>query len=444
LLVVGGCQSGAQSDLVSRELRLQEDKIYAMQDYLAQYQQLLCQVRAENAALKQQLAAEGTAVAAPSRSKPSSQGAGDAAKEPGASEPPNREPTDFEIPSLDAPKLNVPKTMDQSSIRPERTESPTHEAGEAVHIASYADDSAHIGRDVVAQSQAGASAAAVPIVNDAPPADRVWLSGEVVPNETGGPRLVVDVTPLTESGRPAAYAGEVSLMVLATSETGPPNNLARWDFSPGETALAAGVDGASPHTLQFHLELPPGTPVGQPVQLWVRLKTDIGHKLLANVPLDFQRPGGFASVPFQSSPGESQQAPVAVRVVDAANVTHHSSKSFTPNAGDGWTIARPGETGSAAVRGPAADSEWRASSQPIPMAVTPLATVQPTPDLRSLAESVAQPAGPAQRPTVARGPLAAAPWSPDRQDNEKVAVRPPIERLNAAVAPSGSPWSPTR
>ena len=59
LVLSAGCQTAGQNDLVTRELRNQEDQIYAMEDYLAQYQQLLCQVRAENASLRRQIRESG-------------------------------------------------------------------------------------------------------------------------------------------------------------------------------------------------------------------------------------------------------------------------------------------------------------------------------------------------------------------------------------------------
>jgi len=53
VVLLSGCQNGnSQRDLVARELRMQEDKIYAMEDYINEYQQLLCKYRSENAALK--------------------------------------------------------------------------------------------------------------------------------------------------------------------------------------------------------------------------------------------------------------------------------------------------------------------------------------------------------------------------------------------------------
>ena len=39
-----GCQSNGQYDQVARELRMQEDELYALEDYLDQYQKLVCQV----------------------------------------------------------------------------------------------------------------------------------------------------------------------------------------------------------------------------------------------------------------------------------------------------------------------------------------------------------------------------------------------------------------
>src|SRR4051794_12383632 len=55
---VAGCQSNAERDLVARDRRMQEDQMWAMQDYLQQYQQLICRFRSENASLRRQLNVE--------------------------------------------------------------------------------------------------------------------------------------------------------------------------------------------------------------------------------------------------------------------------------------------------------------------------------------------------------------------------------------------------
>ena len=58
-MLLAGCQSGAQFDQVARELRMQEDQLYALEDYLEEYQRLVCKYRSENASLKRQLAENG-------------------------------------------------------------------------------------------------------------------------------------------------------------------------------------------------------------------------------------------------------------------------------------------------------------------------------------------------------------------------------------------------
>ena len=55
VLVMVGCRSNDQQDLITRELRMQEDQLYAMEDYISQYQQLVCKYRSENAALRRQM-----------------------------------------------------------------------------------------------------------------------------------------------------------------------------------------------------------------------------------------------------------------------------------------------------------------------------------------------------------------------------------------------------
>ena len=50
-----GCQNNSERDIIARDRRMQEDQIYAMQDYVQQYQQLVCRYRSENASLRRQL-----------------------------------------------------------------------------------------------------------------------------------------------------------------------------------------------------------------------------------------------------------------------------------------------------------------------------------------------------------------------------------------------------
>lgn len=65
-----GCRSQGELDLAERDMRLQENRIYKLQEYVQQYQQMLEDCHAENEALRKQIAASGRTPVAPSSPKP--------------------------------------------------------------------------------------------------------------------------------------------------------------------------------------------------------------------------------------------------------------------------------------------------------------------------------------------------------------------------------------
>jgi hypothetical protein len=145
---LSGCQSGAQSDLIARELRMQEDKIYAQQDYLDQYQQLICKYRAENIALKRMLADHNPGEAPrhrdPTTGEPASARGRAAPTEAPAIPPlpPTRpsEPADLQIPPLDATKRQPPMSLDRATPD-EANEPPGTQPENTVQLASYSNAS---------------------------------------------------------------------------------------------------------------------------------------------------------------------------------------------------------------------------------------------------------------------------------------------------------------
>jgi hypothetical protein len=52
VLLLAGCQQDSGLDLVERDMRLQEDRIYQLQDWIREYQEMLESCRRENQALK--------------------------------------------------------------------------------------------------------------------------------------------------------------------------------------------------------------------------------------------------------------------------------------------------------------------------------------------------------------------------------------------------------
>ncbi len=478
LVATGGCRSDAQSDLVARELRLQEDKIYAQQDYLEQYQRLICQYRAENVALKQKLAEQSTdqtpTNTATSSGEPASTGSSAAPLEaptiPPA--PPGRsnEPTDLQIPPLDMTPRQPPRPVDESAgggdPSPATTQLPEFHTQLASQIVPLAQQRAIAGEPHDPHSRADTTPPApvdrteLKVPADSSPADEpsgepeiaehVWITGEVVANDAGGPRLIVDVTPLSDTGRPAPFAGELSLMVLAPSDVGPPRNLARWDFLPDEAAAAAGFDDASPRTMRFHLELPAETPLDRPDVLWVRL-LDKEQKLLANAPLDFRTTAAFSSVPFATAPDESPKTPIVVRVVNGTLDSEHSPHNVSPSAAEGWTIAQPSQPGQAAPRPADPEGAWRASTQPMPMAIAQTPPGRPVTDFDLLSKphdkvpvSNDGPRADFAKSAAKPMPALATAWSPERPVRTPAAAISPRRPVDGSTLPSLSAWSPTR
>jgi hypothetical protein len=418
-----GCQSNAQQDLVARELRMQEDQIYAMEDYLTQYQQLICKYRSENAALRRQLAGgdeKDGALPAPGGSLRSRNGKApaDDALEIDVSPQPriNGAPPPSELEVPDVPPLGETTFNDHElehqfftsdGTAASAAEEPRREAFDAAQAVAY-------------ETKA-----------DAQPIYDVWLRGEVIANGSGeGPRLAIDVVPLDSAGQPTEFAGPLSLMLLASQADEGPQSLARWDFSPEEVQAAIQAADAE-RPIRFFVELPPDTPLATPTELWARLLPHGGPKLLAHVPIDLVTPGLFSSLPQMAAPPEiDEEQPIIAAAF--ADVVSPSTPSTVPVSDAGWAIAKPGEPANLAENNSESASEWRVSSEPMPVVA---AHSTPARRLRTI-PAPTPPKGERPEPIVdARIP---AGWSPERPAES----RP--EPARAATHASLPRWSATR
>ncbi|MGD9636632.1 MAG: hypothetical protein AB7U97_25335, partial [Pirellulales bacterium] len=282
-----GCRSGVERDVVQRELRQQEDQIYALEDYLQEYQQLLCDARAENASLKRQMVQGQFRGGAPSRAADES----DSLPSPPATAPapppgttsPATEPTPApDVPPLELETPAVPP-LDASS------------ANEPDQIADNAVEQASAEIEVLA----------------APPT-AVVLRGEVEieadhdKSEDVGPRVLLNVEPVDAEGHIVEFQGRLSILVLDPAAREKERQLARWDFQPGELADLL-IDAKSGHGYEFPLQLPAASPRNRPLELWVRLLPDDGEKLLGRTTMDLRRSSRFATAEVQ--PANGTQSP---------------------------------------------------------------------------------------------------------------------------------------
>ncbi len=395
LPLLAGCQSNVQQDLVAREMRMQEDQIYAMEDYLAQYQELICKYRAENAALRRQLGEDDDTLPARRPSPRDPNGPAIEVRPPRTNGTP---PPQLELPE-------VPPLEETTSNEPD---------GE-VALAT--------GRTGTDDVPSATQAVALEPATEKKPIHDAWLHGEVVGNETGGgPRLIVEIEPRDADGNATQFTGPLSLMLLAADGGGAQESLARWDFAPNEVRSA--IDAANEgRTIRFQLELPADTPASDPTEIWVRLLPRGGEKVLAHAAIDLTEPNRFSSLPIDSPPRER---PPRRRAIAAAN-SHRPSRqpALDSNVNDaGWTIARPGEPATLAVDANDPDGRWRPSSEPIPTAV---ATSTPTRPKPRPTRPASLPAPRAKTPVAVTEALRKPGWSPHRSgepsDEKRMATR---------------------
>lgn len=433
-----GCRSGSERDLVARELRMQEDQLYAMEEYLAQYQGLLRQARAENRQLKRQISKQqGELPAPPSRSSKSAT-PGEAA--PAAQpidvppveltpvEPESREPTAPSSPGgIESP--DIPTLDETTLITPEPDQSPanadivTNEYPDEGRVAladfssDVADANPRSGDATYATDDSGAvfeQDASSP--QSADPPTQVWMHGEIIAGASDtGPRLIVDVEPLTRAGRATPFAGKLSLMILAATPNEHPTSLARWDFSPDELMeIADNPDDGE--ALRFYLEFPGDVPGDQALQLWVRLIGDEGEKILTHADINLAESGSFSSTLGISPAGTPAKQIVsrdqAMVQSDLANPRH----ALVPvDINDGtWTVAQPGRTSSSARHDHQASANWRTATQPSPVFAAESKSKPTSTRNQSSARQVEQAAYLDEPSTIPPRKFALPTWSPNR------------------------------
>lgn len=296
-LLLAGCQNGRrmQADLYQRELRLQEDKIYRLEDYVEEYQAIISGYRCEIAELKRDLAAAST--------KPSST----------RSTTIELPPTDIDVPSI----LETPKPTDLDPLSAEPfpaggttpgDEAPKFKPGGAAPLdEAPIFNGAENGRDRVSHvaeasrepallQPISATLAATPAQNDNPPhpypnaAPQRPPAVEPLPELVGdpsirlfaemandpAPSIAVVVAP-SETDALRSFSGVISVMLTDPAEDGRTKRIARWDFDESEVRAAV---QSNRQGLSVTIALPSETPTDRPLRLWVRMVDRSGNRKL--------------------------------------------------------------------------------------------------------------------------------------------------------------------
>lgn len=334
LATAGGCRNldNAQVDVLERELRQQEDYIYELEDYLISYSEKLRQCRmagncqptaatpaSSSSSKKKPIAGEphlmedlprpapkpsGTktpsSIMTPPAAPPASE-APAAAPAPtgGATEPEVINPQDIEVPELEfGPGASILKWKTRGAVAaaaPSAAEQPAEESP------LYIPDPVDYQVDAATPAAPAEAAVAPPVEDEGPSlgaadagADRLTAQRLEIRRIFGEPtaeepakldRLMIVVEALSEANEPVDAFGEASIMVMARDETGALARVERWDFTPEETAAAWQSSRLGDG---LHLELPLSgreLPAGK-LELWARLVSTDGAKLLASLPLE--------------------------------------------------------------------------------------------------------------------------------------------------------------
>jgi hypothetical protein len=476
LPVIVGCQTNnTERDIMARERRMQEDQMYAMEDYISQYQKLVCRYRSENATLRQQLQGERCfqqerrqpqPMPTPKNGKSSPKNGPriDVPSTPNNQQKPATPQLETpEVPSLkETTPTNGGRTPDratrfnnrqfqkprilaasynESTSKPEGSKSgggaPTGveltSGGAMVGEAAFAAGESSVPQSTVESFASNGNA-------DESPAE-VLLSGEVIANDNGGgPRLMIDVEPFTSAGQVVPFDGSVSLMLLSSDDGGGQRAVARWNFGPDEVQAAMDPAGTEP-SMRFYVELPAGAEVGQATELWARLMPQAGAKLLAHASVELSQPGVFSSRTDKLWP--SEESVITASYTEPSTETANTDSSENTEAADkmphvdtvvnaaDWTIARPGKPANLPAD---SNAKWRASSEQIPIVESKAIAAAPK-------RSATQPAKKSKSPSPAPPDIAERPaWSPERPSGSTLKVK----EEGAAEVSSRPAWSSTR
>ncbi|MBX3413025.1 MAG: hypothetical protein KF708_10085 [Pirellulales bacterium] len=298
--LAAGCQSGAElrTQLLERELRMQEDCIFDLENQLDATERRLEATRRENEALR--------------REKGSPSGRTGGSRDEGYYEPPVTSPPTVSAPAVEsnipfvplpstgpleeAPPYQGPPTLDPIDPSAPPSSSLPPMSGSGVELLPDGSASMMDGEQTplkrlqfLMQSQA-----VEPEETDfhitGITLNRMLTGGYDLDDRFGDEGVMVVIEPRNAAGRIVNVPAQVSIVLLDPSQPPPTARVARWDFTADEAAnhfrrsrLARGM--------HFQLPWPDRPPAQQDLELHVRAITTDGHELRAQRAVTIDIPG---------------------------------------------------------------------------------------------------------------------------------------------------------
>jgi hypothetical protein len=299
--LLAGCRNDAsQRDAYIRELRMHEDQIYELQDHMNEYQCLLREQRKENARLRQQLAGEEGKTAKDADDETQDDNSERSLLDRPAPPGGRTEPEDSNLPEID---LGEPVPGGELDELPAGELDELSRDGDRRHtqLASATfDDRAHRFE---------------PPPRPTERANSCVIYAEQMPLEPAGTGedaplgLMAIVEPLTADGSAGYFIGQLSLMLVDPLASDAEWEISRWDYTAEEVETA--WRDHSRRVLDLPIAAPSATPLGRPLELWVRMiPTEQDRKILCSTAVTLADPLGLVGVPV--SGGGSSTNPAAM------------------------------------------------------------------------------------------------------------------------------------
>jgi hypothetical protein len=281
-LVIAGCRSGGNQELVERELRFQETEIYRLHEQLEDAESELDSLERENETLRRQ--ADSGSPAAAGRSSSSSGGHGP----PRIELPPfggrSRAPADsMPPPELLNPTVEPGIESSPGPSSPPPSKRPREEAPSFNPQPRSFDSRGAAHHEPVDEPRVNDSRP-----NDARPNDSRLAGLELNSQLTGGRSresgegdVRVVFMPVNGAGQFVKAPGEVSIVVLDPALSGQAARIARWDYKANEMQTHLRSLGNT-KGYYFDLYWPGRPPQHSSLEVFIRLKTTAGERFVAN------------------------------------------------------------------------------------------------------------------------------------------------------------------
>ena len=364
-LGAAACRSDPNIALLERELRLQEDKIYQLQDELE-----LCSDELQEA--RRKLAQAEQAPATSSVSRPTGARSLPAEAHPGTLVP-------EAIPAVEVP-------IESGGAKPSGA-APAGGSGPGFPVRGVG-----LQRKPAVVAGSSRQVAAIEL-------NRLATGGFRRGRAAGHEGVMVVIEPRDAQGRIVAAAGQISVVVVDPSLPGDVGRIARWDIAAEEAESLLVTDGPAPG---LHLELPwpAEPPQNEDLHLFVRYITADGRKLQTDRPIKIELADAPPRTAQPAQVGPMLTGEPSDRSTSAPPAAAVTAATPTPLLPRGAPTAGETAAGSSDGRG-----------------VTPAAEARPTADAVAPREAVERPKQPASGEAPSRTTTAVKrpTWSPERR-----------------------------